>query len=72
MSQPREVRYAAAQAFEESLKQLQHRLEAGEEQAPNLPPKAQPQSTRTCFDLDLFEAAIADIDQFIQANHPHA
>jgi hypothetical protein len=94
MSQQQEVRHAAAQAFMESLEQLQHSLEPAETFPPSGPtsnpstPEPPPAiSTRTSsgpsrvataapsvaapeaepFDLDSFEAAIADIEQYIQA-----
>lgn len=66
--QERELRRAAAQAFMESLDQLQQTLEPSES-----PPKPAYSSQRTvkspsiwAFDLNSFEDAIADIDQFIE------
>lgn len=66
------MRYAAAQAFEESLQQLQHRLETGEGQGAHRSAQANPPAAPAGFDLDSFEAAIADIDQFMQATQPRS
>ncbi|MBF2025492.1 MAG: hypothetical protein IGS48_01830 [Oscillatoriales cyanobacterium C42_A2020_001] len=69
MSQQREVRRAAAQAFVESLEQLQQTLGSAGEKART--PRAgnskssEPAAKPTTFDLNSWEEAIADIDQFI-------
>lgn len=69
MSQQREVRRAAAQAFMESLEQLQQTLESANEK-PNAPRSSSSRPTEVTaksasFDLNSWEEAIADIDQFI-------
>ncbi|EKQ70580.1 hypothetical protein OsccyDRAFT_0878 [Leptolyngbyaceae cyanobacterium JSC-12] len=76
MSQQREVRRAAAQAFMESLEQLQQTLESADDK----PKTSHPSGSRpsevaakpaTQFDLNSWEDAIADIEQFIsQQNNP--
>jgi hypothetical protein len=74
MGQPRELRYAAAQAFIESLEHLQHTLEPMEKAAAALPisvcetasPLGSSANSSPEFDLAALEDAIADIEQFIQ------
>lgn len=73
MGQPQpEMRRAAAEAFKQSLDQLQQTLESAQE--PSQPPQfsrpehsPQPMIDRPAkFDLSVWEEAIADIEQFIQ------
>ena len=71
MNQQQEARRAAAQAFIESLEQLEQTLESVNEKPS--PAESTPyQSAKTApqpeaeFDLNVWEEAIADIDQFIQ------
>uniref|UniRef100_A0A832H6H6 Uncharacterized protein n=1 Tax=Oscillatoriales cyanobacterium SpSt-402 TaxID=2282168 RepID=A0A832H6H6_9CYAN len=70
MSQQREVRRAAAQAFMESLEQLEQTLESADEK-PKTPRSSSSRPTEVAaksvaqFDLNSWEEAIADIDQFI-------
>ena len=66
MNQQQESRRAAAQAFVESLEQLQQRLEAVDDQSPDSQ-TSQNKSAATSeeFNLNAWEEAIADIDQFI-------
>ncbi len=78
MNQQQEARRAAAQAFMESLEQLQQTLES-EKNPPDMAALPDPQTTKapnasasndslsaTSFDLSVWAEAIADIDQFIQ------
>ncbi len=72
MGQPQhEIRRAAAEAFKQSLDQLQQTLESPQELSQSHfsrpEPAAQTPSDRpTKFDLGVWEEAIADIEQFIQ------
>lgn len=73
MGQPQpEARRAAAEAFKQSLEQLQQALESTQEPSKPLPvpqrePAPKPRADRTAtFDLSVWEEAIADIEQFIQ------
>jgi hypothetical protein len=74
MNQPqRELRRAAAQAFMESLEQLQTTLQSSENPPRKLvvqPPSgfSKPEAAPTAFDLHSFEQAVADIEQFIERN----
>lgn len=75
MGQPQPERHAAAQAFIESLAQLEQTFEPAEsveELSPQTPemPNASDQSTQESaqFSLSSFEDAIADLEQFIQSN----
>lgn len=72
--QQRNLRHAAAEAFIESLDQLQQTLQPADSQ-PVVPPRAAPvkrtdsaSSSSAQFDLGSFEQAVADIEQFIQAS----
>lgn len=72
--QQRNLRHAAAEAFIESLDQLQQTLLPADSQ-PVLPtrptPRKRPEPVTNAsaqFDLGSFEQAVADIEQFIQAN----
>jgi len=69
MNQQQESRRAAAQAFIQSLEQLQQTLESVEDQdsSPNQP-KSASSSTQVSsqFNLDAWAEAIADIDQYIE------
>ncbi|MDX2231076.1 MAG: hypothetical protein NW220_15670 [Leptolyngbyaceae cyanobacterium bins.349] len=71
MNQQQESRQAAAQAFFESLEQLQQSLEVVDNQ-PAISPTVGHTSTKATppaevsFDLNVWEDAIADIDQYIQ------
>ena len=66
------LRYAAARAFMESLDQLQETLQPVDSQP--LPPAPPANENHKCadaplddqFDLNSFEQAVADIEQFIQ------
>lgn len=79
MNQQQDTRRAAAQAFYESLEQLQQTLESAEDKAAPPPTSsnranshAQATETEvelTTFDLNVWAEAIADIDQFIQAKN---
>ncbi|MBW4692497.1 MAG: hypothetical protein KME27_12110 [Lyngbya sp. HA4199-MV5] len=65
------LRYAAARAFIESLDQLQETLQPSEAQpvAPTAPEKGSHRaetSPADPFDLNSFEQAVADIEEFIQ------
>lgn len=73
---PQEERRAAAEAFIESLTQLEQTLEAAESvdklplQKPSAPPdvvKQTPPLDSAHFSLSNFEDAIADLEQFIQS-----
>ncbi|MGI0485361.1 hypothetical protein ACN4EK_07990 [Pantanalinema rosaneae CENA516] len=72
--QQRNLRHAAAEAFIESLDQLQQTLQSADQ--PPAPPirstpvkrPEPPVSSPAQFDLGSFEQAVADIEQFIQAN----
>lgn len=72
MGQQRDLRHAAAQAFKESLQQLQQTLESADQDSTIPPtrnrfPSAQPSACPpVAFDLASLEDAIADIEQFIQ------
>jgi hypothetical protein len=76
MSQQHEERHAAAQAFVESLTQLEQTLESAElvkkHSLPQSPAKLDPSEPSTQesaqFSLSRFEDAIADLEQFIQNN----
>ncbi|MBW4580208.1 MAG: hypothetical protein KME42_11620 [Tildeniella nuda ZEHNDER 1965/U140] len=65
------LRYAAARAFIESLDQLQETLQPADQTLP--PPLPEPNQQRNInaslteqFDLNSFEQAVADIEEFIQ------
>ncbi len=66
------LRHAAAQAFIESLDQLQETLQTPEhspvqpQKDGHLPAKAHPEAE---FDLESFEQAVADIEEFIEKQH---
>jgi hypothetical protein len=73
MGQPQQdIRRAAAEAFKQSLDQLQQTLESTQEpskppQTPRPEPTPKPVTDRSVpFDLSAWEEAIADIEQFIQ------
>ncbi len=71
MGQPQqEVRQAAAEAFKQSLDQLQQSLESTQQSPkPHSPSlhSPKPKIERSAkFDLNVWEDAIADIEQFIQ------
>ncbi len=72
MGQPQhEIRRAAAEAFKQSLDQLQQTLESPQELSKSTfsrpEPATQPPSEHPAtFDLEVWEEAIADIEQFIQ------
>lgn len=69
MNQQQEWRRAAAQAFIESLEQLQQTMEATDESPEAQPPDETPQPASPTIgqvNLDVWAEAIADIDQFIQ------
>jgi hypothetical protein len=73
MGQPQQdIRRAAAEAFKQSLDQLQHTLESTQEpsksrQTPCPEPTPKPVTDRAVqFDLSVWEEAIADIEEFIQ------
>ena len=72
--QQRNLRHAAAEAFIESLDQLQQTLQSTDSQTalpPRSAPVKRPEPTPPAsaqFDLGSFEQAVADIEQFIQAN----
>ncbi len=72
MGQPQyEIRRAAAEAFKQSLDQLQQTLESTQEPSKPHPPRREPAPQPTTdrsakFDLSAWEEAIADIEQFIQ------
>lgn len=81
MGQPQPERQAAAQAFKESLAQLEQTFEPIEPKPANsmeelpLPTSlAMPDASEPCtqeitqFDLSSFEDAIADLEQFLQNN----
>lgn len=68
---PHEIRRAAAEAFKQSLDQLQQTLESTQEPSKAHSPRREPAPQPTCdrptnFDLAVWEEAIADIEQFIQ------
>ncbi|QZZ21836.1 hypothetical protein J5X98_05205 [Leptothermofonsia sichuanensis E412] len=66
-----ELRHAAARAFMESLDQLQDTLQTPHNQAAQLTPhqrEAKP-SASVQFDLNTFEQAVADIEEFIERRH---
>lgn len=70
------LRYAAARAFMESLDQLQETLQPSEAQSVNaLDPEQEnkrsdtPSPAGSSFDLQSFEQAVADIEEFIQKQH---
>ncbi|MDX2244113.1 MAG: hypothetical protein NW224_25840 [Leptolyngbyaceae cyanobacterium bins.302] len=79
MNQQQDARRAAAQAFYESLEQLQQTLESAETTAAPPPVSnhtvhsraktAETEADLTNFDLNVWAEAIADIDQFIQAKN---
>ncbi len=65
----RELRQAAAEAFMESLDQLQETLQSSPEPPAIVAPvnPEQPRKTSSSqFDLDTFEQAVADIEEFIE------
>lgn len=70
MNQQQEARRAAAQAFYESLEQLQQSLESADHSLENTDTTpqvaAEPEFSVAETNLDAWEAAIADIDQFMQ------
>lgn len=71
MGQPQqEARWAAAEAFKQSLEQLQQSLESTQESPKSQPPSLhspKPTTDRSAkFDLNIWEDAIADIERFIQ------
>lgn len=71
MSQQRDLRRAAAEAFFESLEHFEQTIEADDEKvAPQQPqnkaPQPKPANPPVQFDLASLEDAIADIEQFIQ------
>jgi hypothetical protein len=72
MNQPqRNLRRAAAQAFMESLEQLQTAIQDSENPRKRLtPPSAKdsdsPDPASEQFDLQSFEQAVADIEEFIE------
>lgn len=72
MNQQQEERRAAAQAFYESLEQLQQSLESAdhlpENTATPVQGAAETELTVAETSLDAWEAAIADIDQFMQGS----
>jgi len=63
--QQQELRHAAAQAFMESLEQLQVTLQQSDGHPPRQP-SAPPKPQAAPIDLNMFEQAIADIDEFMQ------
>lgn len=72
--QQRNLRHAAAEAFIESLDQLQQTLQSADAQSVS-PTRVTPakwtepaNSASVQFDLGSFEQAVADIEQFIQAS----
>lgn len=81
MGQPEPERQAAAQAFVESLAQLEQTFEIAkpkpaesveellpQESLVSLDDSKQPPQEPTPFSLSSFEDAIADLEQFIQSN----
>lgn len=77
MNQQQEARRAAAQAFMESLEQLQQTLESedkpsqtaptsGKKVAKSTNPPTPTEVKSEVFDLNVWAEAIADIDQFIE------
>ena len=81
IGQPQPERHAAAQAFIESLVQLEQTFEPVEsepvESEKQLPPQKSPETADASdhstpesaqFSLSSFEDAIADLEQFIQSN----
>lgn len=61
-----ELRRAAAKAFRESLDQLEETFQPAQPPANSVRKQPQSDSPAACFDMESFEQAVADIEQFIQ------
>jgi len=74
MNQQQETRRAAAEAFFESLEQLQQSLESADQIPESLQLLTNQPTTNqvppTDISLNAWEEAIADIDQFMQQSNP--
>lgn len=67
----RELRHAAARAFMESLDQLQDTLQTPHNQSaqPTTRQRESKASPSLQFDLNTFEQAVADIEEFIESRY---
>ncbi|MFB2939349.1 hypothetical protein ACE1B6_29200 [Aerosakkonemataceae cyanobacterium BLCC-F154] len=64
----RKMRQAAAEAFMASLGDFENMFAEGEEKSPSVSGKAKPPSKKK--EVDLFEEALADIDEFMEKRSP--